>query len=83
MTTYTHKGWIGLCPVYLGNVGGSSPDVLPRLPATDWLLTFSLWLFDVVARMSPVEDDGSIPIRITGKLAQPIRNQDENHENSD
>jgi hypothetical protein len=72
MITYTHKGWIGLCPVYLANIGADAPNVAPRLPSTDWLLHLSLWLFDQVSTTSPAADHGMIPIRVTGKLAQPI-----------
>lgn len=69
---YTHKGWIGFCPVYIGRVDSDGPDVMPRVPYTEWLLHLSLWLFDMVANFSPAEDDGSIPIKITGKLARPV-----------
>lgn len=64
---YTHKGWIGLCPVYIANPDSMGPDVEPRVPRTDWLLHLSLWLFDFFGALSH-GDDGSIPIRITGKL---------------
>lgn len=75
MMTYSHKGWIGICPIYIGNVNHESPDVLPRLPMTDWFLILNLWIFDVVAKLSMIDDDGSIPIRITGKLNEPITNK--------
>ena len=65
--TYTHKGWIGLCPVYIGNKDSASPDIDPRIPGSMWLLTFSLWMFDLVGSVTG-NDDGGIPIRITGKV---------------
>lgn len=64
---YTHKGWIGLCPVLIANPNSASPDIDPRYPFTEWLLHLSLWLFDLVGLMTQT-DDGSIPIRITGTL---------------
>ncbi len=66
---YTHKGWIGLCPVYIANPDSQGPDVEPRLPCTDWLLGLSLFLFDFFGALLH-HDDGSIPIRITGKLGR-------------
>ena len=64
--TYTHKGWIGLCPVYIANKNSASPEIEPRYPMTEWLLHLSLWLFAFFGAMNS-NDDGSIPIRITGK----------------
>jgi hypothetical protein len=66
--TYTHKGWIGLCPVYIANPHSASPDIEPRLPFTEWVLHLSLWLFDMIGAMTGT-DDGSIAIRITGRLS--------------
>jgi hypothetical protein len=63
---YTHKGWIGLCPVYIANRHSASPDIKPRYPLTEWMLYLSLWLFDLFGPMTG-SDNGSIPIRITGK----------------
>jgi hypothetical protein len=65
--SYTHKGWIGLCPVYIANRHSASPDVNPRYPLTMWLLYLSLWLFDLFGPVSG-NDNGSIPVRITGKV---------------
>lgn len=73
--TYTHKGWIGMCPVYLANIDSDGPNVATRLPYTDWLLHLSLWLFDLASATSPAADHGTIPIRVTGKLARPITEQ--------
>jgi len=27
---YTHKGWFGVCPMYIGNKDTECPDLLPR-----------------------------------------------------
>lgn len=64
---YTHKGWIGLCPVFIANPNAVTPDVEPRYPLTDWLLSFSLWMFDLVGSFMQ-DDSGAIPIRITGRI---------------
>jgi hypothetical protein len=64
---YTHKGWIGLCPVYIGDKDSASPDIDPRFPCTEWLLHLSLWIFDVVGSTNP-DDSGGIPIRITEEI---------------
>lgn len=51
--TYTHVGWFGPCPVYLGDLTSECPSVTPRWPwatvifalvigfceVADWLLT--------------------------------------------
>lgn len=71
MTKYTHKGWIGLCPVYISLENLDSPDVDPRYPFTQWLLHFSLWMFDMVGNTVP-EDSGEIPIKITAQLNRPV-----------
>lgn len=67
MSKYTHKGWIGFCPVYIGNPDSHSPDIDPRIPYTHWLLHLSLWIFDTVGSITG-NDDGGIPIRITGRI---------------
>lgn len=64
---YTHKGWIGLCPVFIASPNSESPFVEPRYPLTGWVLTFSLWMFDLVGTFMP-DDNGTIPIRITGVI---------------
>jgi hypothetical protein len=64
---YTHKGWIGLCPVYIANKDSASPGIDPRLPFTEWLLHLSLWMFDTIGSITG-NDDGGIPIKITGRI---------------
>lgn len=67
MSGYTHKGWIGLCPVLIGNPESASPNIDPRIPYTHWLLHLSMWIFDLVGSVTG-NDDGGIPIRITGRI---------------
>jgi hypothetical protein len=64
---FTHKGWIGLCPVYVANPKKECPEVEIRYPGTGWLLDLSLWLFDLIGSTTGVHD-GSIPIRLTGRI---------------
>ena len=75
--TYTHKGWFGLCPVFIGGHEAGHPDG-PCIKARHWLLD---WLFDLsVALMDAVmfvqESLGSEPagyfVAIGKKLDAPI-----------
>lgn len=66
--TYTHKGWLGLCPVVIGMPDSEGPDIDTRFPFTDWLLDISIIANDA---FTPLEEYGW-PIKITGKLAEPI-----------
>lgn len=50
--TYTHKGWFGMCPVYLGNLGGPAPDVLERHPSLIVIMLISEALFGLLNLLS-------------------------------
>lgn len=67
----THKGWFGVCPVYLGNVDSESPFVHERHWAALPLFMFSELMFAVcalcMALMNPFFEP-KLPIRITGEL---------------
>lgn len=43
LTGYTHKGWFGICPVYLGNLGSDIVKVAPRWEAVVPLFVISEW----------------------------------------
>jgi hypothetical protein len=75
--TYTHLGWFGFCPVFIGNIEADGPDG-PCIKARHWLLD---WLFDLsIALMDAVmfvqEMLGSEPegyfVAIGKKLDAPI-----------
>lgn len=73
--TYTHKGWFGLCPVYLANLGSDAPDIDER----HWLLTpwmtFNGWLLNALIFVKSVLDpdyEPAFPILVTGELAEPV-----------
>ena len=34
--TLTHKGWLGLCPVYFGDIDSEAPVVEPRWACVRW-----------------------------------------------
>lgn len=69
--TYTHKGWFGLCPVYISEPHSDEPSIEPRYLCTDWLLALSAWIWSW--DFSFVEgDDKALPIRVTGELEDPF-----------
>jgi hypothetical protein len=73
--TLTHKGWFGLCPVYLGDLNSESPVVVERLAIYAPLLAFSEWMYRVA--MACVEWMGSdppgFPLVVGQKLTPPRR----------
>lgn len=71
----THKGWFGLCPVYIGDPDGEMPMIDPRHWAFSPLLWFSEFLFficiELILLAKPDAEPG-YPLSITGKLRRPI-----------
>lgn len=75
--TYTHKGWLGFCPIYIGNIEADGPDG-PCLKARHWSLE---WLLDLstavlglgmfLAELCGREPEG-FPILVGPELAEPI-----------
>lgn len=71
MDTFTHKGWFGICPVYLADLESDAPLIDPR----HWVLAPLMWasevmyavVFHVRGFMDP-EFEPVWPIRITGEL---------------
>jgi len=73
--TYTHKGWLGLCPVYIAEPDSESPWLAPRLLWLGWWLDFNSWALYAAGTMlssSQDEFEPHWPIRITGKLEVPV-----------
>lgn len=70
----THKGWLGLCPVYLADIDSEGPTVEPRWRALAWLMPVSeavfFVLFALAAAARPGEEP-SWPILVTGELPRP------------
>lgn len=73
--TYTHKAWIGLCPVLVSDPDvGDDVDARARIPLTDWFLEMNLAAFDLIGdcmEFFGAEPQG-YPIQITGKLHKPV-----------
>lgn len=75
--TYTHKGWFGVCPVYLADIetdiGG--PTVDPRHWTLEWLMDLSEAVFGVCIHIRAALDASYLPmwpIVVTGELVKPI-----------
>lgn len=72
---YTHKGWFGMCPVYLAGVETDCPDLDVRHWSLAWLLTMSVWMLGsmiwIRTAMDPLYDP-EFPIVITGELPTPV-----------
>lgn len=69
--TYTHKGWFGLCPVYISEPHSVEPGIEPRYPCTDWLLDLSAFFFRAFINR-PVYDYPEWATRVTGELEDPF-----------
>jgi len=68
---YTHKGWLGFCPVVVANPRSNCPDVDARPEFLMPVLRFNVWLQELaIGFCSLVAPDyePSWKIRITGKL---------------
>lgn len=64
---YTHKGWLGICPIYLADIDSDCPVIEPRHWICEPLLAFSTLVFQTIAMFVP-EEDACFPVRITGEL---------------
>ncbi|MBK6742509.1 MAG: hypothetical protein IPG66_05825 [Hydrogenophilales bacterium] len=70
---YTHKGWFGICPVWLADIDTDCPAVWPRyglqflLGASELLYGGMIWL---LTAMNP-DAEPLFPIVITGELRRP------------
>jgi len=42
---YTHKGWFGLCPVFICSPEDECPDIIARHLLLEPLMTLSDWIF--------------------------------------
>ena len=69
-TTYTHKGWFFLCPVYLNADQGEGMDVAARYPWLDWWFDLNSAVFDFIAGFSNFDEP--FPFKVTGRLEKPV-----------
>lgn len=68
---YTHKGWFGVCPVFLAEIDSDGPIMDPR----HWSLVPLFWFSEILmafvvfctSAMNP-EWEPVWPIRITGEI---------------
>ena len=73
--TLTHKGWLGLCPVYLANPGAGGSDVPERHWTLAPLLLLSLWIYELCFTLQQLADPAFVPqwpLKVTGRLAAPV-----------
>lgn len=75
MSAFTHRGWFGICPVYLGRLDQPEPVVHERRP---WMLPLMLFsecmygiVFWVIGLVRP-DYEPAWPIQVTGRLPTPI-----------
>lgn len=72
----THKGWLGLCPIYIGESKSDSPVVVPRHALLDWFLVLHLDLVWCLCACAVWFGGGGIrlpsPIWRVSRLSPPI-----------
>ena len=72
---FTHYGWfVGLVPVYLGNLDLEGPTVTERNGVPEWYFSLAEGLFGIFcwvsSRLDPAFEPG-FPLLITGQIAPP------------
>jgi hypothetical protein len=68
---YSHRGWFGICPIYLGNLHSDAPAVAPRWELAVPLFVVSEWWQGACIYICTLVDPEYIPcwkFRITGEL---------------
>lgn len=68
---YTHKGWMGMCPMYIGKLDTECPDLLPRHEVFASLAHFAIFLQGMAITVCSFVNPEWTPtwvIRVTGKL---------------
>ncbi|HEX4918049.1 MAG TPA: hypothetical protein VFV43_09155 [Limnobacter sp.] len=65
---FTHKGWFGLCPVYVGDINSEAPLLSARWDCVEWLMDLSEAVFSVTMPIHHwlTGNEPMWPIRITG-----------------
>jgi hypothetical protein len=72
--TYTHAGWLGLCPVLIAYPHGEC-HLRARHALLEWLLTASIYGFQCVGAVMTWLDPefcSSFPVRVTRTLSAPV-----------
>lgn len=73
--TYTHKGWVGICPVYISDISNGNLMVDARWWWLDWLHSLSVAVYGVLNQMALLVDpdfEPSIPVTVGMKLVKPV-----------
>lgn len=70
----THKGWFGLCPVYIGDIDDEGPFIDPRHWSLMWLMLLSAFAYQVIMTVCDFVgvECGGLPIKVTGELESPM-----------
>ena len=68
--TYTHKGWFGICPIYLGDIEGDC-NVAARHDLLEWLMAVIGLAITVKTWLNP-DYEPMFPMCITGELDPPV-----------
>jgi hypothetical protein len=45
---FTHRGWLGICPIYLADTDSDAPFIMARHWALDWLLDAHIAVLDAL-----------------------------------
>lgn len=72
MNKYTHRGWFGFCPIYIGQPYSYCPDIIARRRWLQPLLDLNVWLQEVAISVCRLMDPYWSPmwkIRLTGKIS--------------
>jgi len=67
----THKGWLGLCPIYAADLSAPDPYVVARCDCLEWWLDVNVGFFIAINTLNAsfIEDyAGYFPLRITGRI---------------
>jgi hypothetical protein len=72
--SFTHKGWFGLCPVWIADLETEEPYLWERSILFVPLMLLSIFMFDLCSVIldafgQPIE---GFPIHVTGELPQPL-----------
>ncbi len=69
---FTHYGWfVGLVPVYVGNLGADAPTVTERNGVPEWSFSLAESLFGLFCWVSSLlspEFEPAFPLLITGEI---------------
>ncbi len=68
---YTHKGWFGICPIYIGKLHSDAPAVAPRWEWVVPLFVISEWWQGAAIWVCTLVNPAYTPLwklRITGAL---------------